>query len=173
LPDLPTIYGNVHALASEGLAKLVATGPAASTTSSTAAATNPAEAAAPATGARPAAQRIPIRRVALVIGNGAYKTRPLDNPVNDATALAQTLKDQLKFDSVRLRTNLTRAKMVEELQEFQTEAMGADVALVFYAGHGSELPGRENYLIPIDARLAREADLEDEAISLASVQNRV
>ena len=114
-----------------------------------------------------------LRRVALVIGNAAYTVHPLINAGNDAAAIAKSLKDELGFDLVMLRPDLNRRDMVEALKTFQDEAARSDIAVVFFSGHGTERPGRENYLIPVDAKLAREDDLEDEAISLGSVQNRI
>ena len=112
------------------------------------------------------------RNVALVIGNSRYDVRPLDNPTNDAQAIDKVLKSGLEFDLVTLKLNLRRDEMVRALQEFEREARGADIAIVFFAGHGAEFAG-VNYLIPTDAKLEREADLEDEAISLISVTRRV
>jgi uncharacterized caspase-like protein len=98
------------------------------------------------------------RRVALVIGNGAYKYAPaLPNPPRDATAMAALLRN-LGFDVVA-GTNLTRDAMGDRLSQFATAADGADVALFFYAGHGLSLDGK-NYLLPIDANLKSEIDVK-------------
>ena len=121
----------------------------------------------------PAADQPRLRRVALVIGNAAYPRGPLANSRNDAKAFAEALSQQLRFDAVLLHVDLTRAQMVRALQEFESLVEDADVALVLYAGHGGELAGIGNYLIPVDASLAREADLADEAVSLTSVQSRI
>lgn len=127
----------------------------------------------PATGQQGQATAQPLRRVALVIGNSAYATQPLANAAADAVAIANTLRDELKFDAVVLEQNLTRSQMVAALQRFQAEAEMSDVALVYYSGHGNERPGRDNFLIPTDAKLAHDYDLDDEAVSLASVQARI
>ena len=88
------------------------------------------------------------KRVALVIGNSEYATAPLQNPVNDATDLAAKLK-QLGFD-VTLQTNLSHSGFETALKDFKDKVNNSDVALLFYAGHGMEINGK-NYLIPIDA----------------------
>ena len=95
--------------------------------------------------------------MALVIGNAAYKIGPLANPVNDAEAVAKAFKD-LGFDKVILRKNLAFDEFRAALAEISQEAAGAEVAAVFFAGHGTEHAGK-NYLLPVDARLARAADL--------------
>jgi formylglycine-generating enzyme required for sulfatase activity len=105
------------------------------------------------------------RRVALVIGNADYKVGPLGNPVNDAEAVAEVLERQLKFDKVILRTNLKAQAFRAALLELSREALGAEVAALFFAGHGTEVNGK-NYLIPVDAGLAKAGDLGLEAIPL-------
>jgi Caspase domain len=112
------------------------------------------------------------KRVALVIGNANYSIKPLANPANDATAIAAAF-EVLGFDHVTLKTNLTRRQMIDALQAFERQAGGADVSVVFFAGHGTALDQTDTYLVPIDAKLEREADLEDEAISLKSVLRRL
>ena len=108
------------------------------------------------------------RRVALVVGNAAYTLGPLANPVNDAAAVARALEQQLKFDKVLLRKNLSADAFRAALKELAWEARGAEVGLVFFAGHGIERGGR-NYLIPTDAALAGAADIKLEAIALDTV----
>jgi len=108
------------------------------------------------------------RRVALVIGNGAYAHVPqLPNPTEDATAIGAAL-ELLGFDKVVVRHNLAAEALRGELLAFEAHANGSDLAVVYYAGHGIEVDG-QNYLIPIDARLARSAAIEVEAISLSTV----
>lgn len=98
------------------------------------------------------------RRVALIIGNGAYKNVPsLPNPPKDATAIAALLRN-LGFD-VAMGTDLTQATMTDSLRKFASDADNADVALFFYAGHGLQLDGK-NYLLPIDANLKSEIDVK-------------
>ncbi|HRD77334.1 MAG TPA: caspase family protein, partial [Hyphomicrobiaceae bacterium] len=106
------------------------------------------------------------KRVALVIGNSAYAVGPLANPGNDADAIATALK-ALDFD-VTLQKNLGREPMRAALGAFGRNVPGSDMAVVFYAGHGTEIAGR-NYLIPTDARLARAGDVDLETIALDTV----
>jgi len=106
-------------------------------------------------------------KVALIIGNGAYKGVPeLTNPTNDATAVAGAFL-RLGF-SVRLVTDASYDDMRRALLEFSRKARDSEMAVVFYAGHGIELGG-ENWLIPVDAELKTDLDTEQEAISLRSV----
>ena len=108
------------------------------------------------------------KRVALVIGNGAYRTvARLPNPANDAVAIGDLFRSA-GFDDVRTVTNVGVADMRKELRAFSEKAAGADIAVVFYAGHGMEIGGH-NYLIPTDAVLARDLDVEDEAVDLDRV----
>lgn len=107
----------------------------------------------PGTGAQP--------RVALVIGNSAYREAPLTNPVNDATDMAAVLRG-LGF-SVALRANATRADMKTALREFAQSLREGGVGLFYYAGHGIQSRGR-NYLIPVDASIQSEAELEYESV---------
>ena len=98
------------------------------------------------------------RRVAFVVGNGAYKNvQPLPNPAIDAKSMAGVLRN-VGFEVVE-GTNLTRDKMTERLLEFGKKAQGADVALFFYAGHGIAISGT-NYLLPIDADIKSEMDVK-------------
>ena len=111
------------------------------------------------------------RRVALVIGNSAYRSvAALSNPSADAEAVAETLRS-LGF-SVKLVENATMLEMKDALRDFQAEADRADWALVYYAGHGIEISG-QNYLIPIDARLKTDLDADDEAVTLRYVLDRM
>jgi formylglycine-generating enzyme required for sulfatase activity len=108
------------------------------------------------------------KRVALVIGNAGYShIAGLPNVPNDAAAMAALLR-AAKFDSVDVRANLGVAELRRALREFSGGAAGADVAVLFYAGHGIEV-GQTNYLIPVDARLATDYDVEDEAVALERV----
>jgi TPR repeat protein len=108
------------------------------------------------------------KRVALVIGNSNYQhVGRLGNPANDAEALAALLKAS-GFDVVERRSDVGIAGMRRAIGDFSDIAADADIAIVYYAGHGIEVDGI-NYLIPTDARLARDFDVEDEAISLDRV----
>jgi len=107
------------------------------------------------------------RRVALLIGNGAYETAPLKNPGNDVAAMRTSLT-AIGFDVVQVRTDLGRAAMSSVIDTFETAARGADMALVFYSGHGIEVAGT-NYLVPIDAKLANERDVKFEAVPVDDI----
>jgi hypothetical protein len=85
------------------------------------------------------------RRVALVIGNGGYPASPLKNPVNDARAMARTLR-ALGFD-VLAHENLNQRDMKLVVTEFGRRLRGSDVGLFFFAGHGMQVAGR-NFLVP-------------------------
>lgn len=108
------------------------------------------------------------KRVALVIGNSAYQNAaPLPNPVNDGATIAATLK-AAGFDVVDSRHDLAAAETRRALRDFADVARDADIAVVYYAGHGMEVDG-SNYLIPVDAKLERDTDVYDEAFSLDRV----
>ena len=103
-------------------------------------------------------------RVALVVGNSAYKaTTPLANPTHDAGDVAEALK-QAGF-TVIMALDADKARFDGALRAFADQLSNAEVALLFYAGHGLQV-GMQNYLIPIDAKLDRERDLEFETIRL-------
>jgi len=107
-------------------------------------------------------------RVALVIGNSAYRNASrLPNPVNDAAAVAALFRSA-GFDVVDLETDLGGSDLRRALRNFGVLAQNADVALVYFAGHGIEVDGN-NYLIPVDAQLERDLDVEDEELSLDRV----
>jgi hypothetical protein len=98
------------------------------------------------------------RRVAFVVGNGAYRNvAQLPNPPVDAKAMAAVLRN-VGFEVVE-GTNLTRDTMTEKLLDFGKKAQGADVAVFFYAGHGIAIGGT-NYLLPIDADVKSEMDVK-------------
>lgn len=108
------------------------------------------------------------RRVALVIGNGAYKNvHALPNPPRDAKLVADVLRE-VGFQSVISVSDLTRDKFFEALKTFAAEAEKADWAVVYYAGHGFEIGG-VNYLVPVDAKLAADRDAESQAVALEQV----
>jgi hypothetical protein len=110
-------------------------------------------------------------RVALVIGNGAYeKVAELPNPTRDAADVGRAL-ERLDFKVTQLK-NATAQEMRKAVVDFGRSAEGADLAVVFYAGHGMEVGG-ENWLIPISAELRSDTDIESEAISLRSVSLQV
>src|SRR5690242_9414701 len=108
------------------------------------------------------------KRVALVIGNSNYeKAARLPNPANDAALIAETFKSA-GFDNVELRRDLKVGDMRRALREFMDKSREADVAVVYYAGHGIEVDGT-NYLVPVDAVLERDVDVYDEALTLERV----
>lgn len=108
------------------------------------------------------------KRVALLIGNSKYdKVSPLKNPANDATRLAQKLTD-MGFDKVTLQLDLAQTALRRTLGQFARDAAGADIALIYYAGHGIEVGGT-NYIIPTDASLAHVDDVKFEAVELSKV----
>ncbi|MEH2566595.1 caspase family protein [Bradyrhizobium sp. AZCC 2289] len=105
------------------------------------------------------------KRVALVIGNSNYQNvAALTNPANDATAIAETLR-KASFDVVESRRDLKYMEMRRALRDFTDKARGADIAVIYFAGHGLEVDG-VNYVVPVDATLERDADVDDEAIAL-------
>src|ERR1700704_4588537 len=105
------------------------------------------------------------KRVALVFGNSAYQNvAPHPNPANDSAVIAATLKDA-GFDVVDSRRDLPAQETRRALRDFADRARDADIAVVYYAGHGMEVDGT-NYLIPVDAKLERDTDVYDEAFSL-------
>jgi hypothetical protein len=112
------------------------------------------------------------KRVALVIGNAAYKVGPLQNPERDAVAVAEALQRKLGFDRVILRKNLGFIEFRAALMEFSREVAGADLGAFYFAGHGTEVGGR-NFLIPVDATLSSPAALDVEAIALDTVLSQL
>ena len=107
-------------------------------------------------------------RVALVIGNAAYKSSPLSNPVNDAQDMAKSLRG-LGFDVVE-RTNITSKQIGRILRAFRTKIKPGDVALVFYAGHGLQING-ENYLPAVDADIVGEEDVPNQSLSTRQIMD--
>jgi Flp pilus assembly protein TadD len=127
---------------------------------------------APASPAIAAPIVVAEKRVALVVGNSAYAAvARLPNPVRDAAAMAAALKAD-GFAEVTLIKDADRAQLVAALNRFADEAATADWAVLYYAGHGIELDGT-NYLIPVDARLKTDRDVQDEAVSLDRVVTSV
>ena len=105
------------------------------------------------------------KRVALVVGISKYEHVPqLTNPMRDAAAMGDVFK-KAGFDVVEMKRDLTVSDMRRAVREFAAAAQKADMAVVYYAGHGIEVNGT-NYLIPSDARLISDFDVEDETVSL-------
>jgi uncharacterized caspase-like protein len=118
--------------------------------------------------ARPAAAE---KRVALVIGNGAYvHTGRLANPANDANDMAAALQEA--GIEVSLGLDLDKRAFDAKVREFSRALAGAEAGLLFYAGHGLQV-GQRNYLIPIDAQLQSERDLEFETVALDFVMRQM
>jgi Tfp pilus assembly protein PilF len=129
--------------------------------------------AAPApqqTGAAPAPSPAPVTRgsrMALVIGNGAYAhVKALPNPPNDARAVAKSLRD-IGF-TVSEGVDLDRAAMQKMTRDFLREAARAQIAVVYYAGHGVQVDGR-NYLIPVDVELKPGSSMTDAMIDMDTI----
>lgn len=111
------------------------------------------------------------RRVALVIGNSQYANVPrLYNVGIDATDVSAAL-ERIGFKVTQVR-NADYGQMRSVLHKFSADAEGADIALIYYAGHGIDVENR-NYLVPIDAKLKSDRDIDFETISLALVEGAV
>ncbi|MBR0856618.1 caspase family protein [Bradyrhizobium liaoningense] len=134
---------------------------------------SPQPAASPApqpTGAAPAPSPVPAARgtrMALIIGNGAYQhVKALPNPPNDARAVAKSLRD-IGF-TVSEGVDLDRAAMQKVTRDFLREAARAQIAVVYYAGHGVQVDGR-NYLIPVDVELKPGANMTEAMIDMDTI----
>ena len=105
------------------------------------------------------------KRVALVVGNGAYQNvAKLPNPSKDANAVGQLFK-KAGFDTVITAHDQGNLEFKRTMRKFEDAAHDADIVVVFYAGHGIEIGGT-NFLIPVDAKLATDRDARDEAIPM-------
>ena len=110
------------------------------------------------------------RRTALVIGNGRYPVGPLANPPNDAKAVAAALRSA-SFD-VTVKLDVDRDGLKRAIDDLGVSLLKGGVGLFFYAGHGAQVNG-ENYLVPIDAKITREEDIDIEAVALNRVLSRL
>ncbi|MGI9493322.1 MAG: caspase family protein [Geminicoccaceae bacterium] len=111
------------------------------------------------------------RRVALVVGNGAYHNLPdLTNPPRDAALMAAKLRS-VGFE-VDLAINDNQESLQQRVRSFGRRARGAGAALFYYAGHGLQADG-SNYLLPVDARPRRVADLHSQSLPLSSVSDEL
>jgi len=108
------------------------------------------------------------QRIALVIGNSAYKASPLKNPVNDARDMANSLRGY-GFTVIE-RNNLTVKQIGSTLREFRSKLTAGSVALVFYAGHGIQIKG-ENYLPAVDADIVGEEDVPNQSLSTRQIMD--
>lgn len=106
------------------------------------------------------------QRVALIIGNGSYQHEAaLRNPVNDARLIERTLQEKyLRFDSIARIENANRIDLLQALARFRKQAQGAELALIYYSGHGMINSRRQNYVIPVEMpRLAADASIDIDA----------
>ncbi len=108
-------------------------------------------------------------RVALVIGNAAYPKNPLTNPVNDARAMSNSLR-RLGFKVISLE-NASQKQMFEAVRQFG-DALKGGVGLFYYAGHGVQVKGR-NYLVPVDADIAREDEVPYKSFDVSQVLDKM
>ena len=108
-------------------------------------------------------------RVALVIGNAAYRKDPLTNPLNDARAMGDSLR-QLGFKVIALE-NASQRQMHEAVRQFGDSLKGG-VGLFYYAGHGVQVKGR-NYLVPVDADIGREDEVPYKAFDVGQVLDKL
>ena len=114
---------------------------------------------------------VAAKRLALVLGNSRYENAPaLANPANDAQDLAQALRS-LGFDVIE-QHDANRDTMVRAVRDFAEQLPSADVALFFYAGHGLQMGG-ENYLLPMDAKIATPADVRFNTVDLSDIQGEM
>lgn len=117
-------------------------------------------------------QQVCAKRVALVIGNAAYQyENKLSNPVNDAMLLQNTLKNDLQFDDVKLIKNADFRTLNRAVDEFNQEAQNADVAVIYFSGHGQQGDNRQNYLLATDAKIEHSADLRASAVTSDDLVN--
>jgi formylglycine-generating enzyme required for sulfatase activity len=111
------------------------------------------------------AQALADKRAALVIGNSSYRNVPsLSNPSNDATEVASLFRSA-GFSIVDVRRDLGISDLRRAISDFAEAASDVDVAVIYFAGHGIEMDGA-NYVIPVDAKLSRDFDIEDETVSV-------
>ena len=111
------------------------------------------------------------KRVALVIGNSDYKeTTTLPNPRNDAADMAGVLK-RLEFEVLE-GIDLDKRAMERLIRQFDQAIAEAEIAVFFYAGHAMQIAG-QNLLLPIDARLSTEGDVDFETLPLSLVLQRM
>jgi uncharacterized caspase-like protein len=112
----------------------------------------------------------PGPRIALVIGNGAYRDAPLKNPASDAQAVAAALRG-LGYQ-VTLRQDTRLRDLIESLRDVSVRASKASVRVLFYAGHGVQVKGR-NYLVPIDADPKTEEDIQRQSADVGEFVDRL
>ncbi len=114
--------------------------------------------------------KLNVDRLALVIGNGAYRTAPLKNSINDAEDMAATLK-KLGF-KVILKKDADQRTMEDSIRHFGRQLRNGGVGLFYFAGHGVQVEGR-NYLIPVDAKIESESDVKYEAVDAGRILGKM
>jgi hypothetical protein len=110
------------------------------------------------------------KRIALVIGNSSYKSRPLINPKNDADDISVALKTT-GFEVIDLR-DATLSQMRSSIRLFGDKLLMSDVGLVYYSGHGIEVRG-QNYLIPVNADIKRSDEIADQSINMGLILEKM
>ena len=110
------------------------------------------------------------KRLALVVGNSNYKTRPLKNPINDANDVSNALKAS-GFQVIDIR-DATLQQMRVGIRQFGDRLINNDVGLVYYSGHGVEVKGR-NYFIPVNADIQREDEIADQGLDVSLILEKM
>ena len=110
------------------------------------------------------------KRTALVIGNASYNSSPLKNPTNDASDIAKSL-EKYNFKVIK-EINATRRTMIKVINQFYNNLKKSDVGFFYYAGHGVQVSGH-NYLIPIDANITSESDVELESVDARRILGKM
>jgi uncharacterized caspase-like protein len=110
------------------------------------------------------------KRIALVVGNSNYKVRPLKNPRNDADDVSNALKAS-GFQVIDLR-DASLQQMRAGVRQFGDRLINNDVGLVYYAGHGVEVKGR-NYFIPVNADIVREDEIADQSLDVSFILEKM
>jgi hypothetical protein len=115
----------------------------------------------------PTLEKVGGYRLALVIGNSNYSSAPLKNTIADAKIIATSL-NHIGVDTIYVENIKTSKEFVSVLKDFNKKAKDANVILFYYAGHGVQIQGR-NYLIPVEAQLDVESDVDYECLDLERV----
>ena len=112
------------------------------------------------------------QRVALLIGNSTYQSAPLSHPPNDVRVMQAAL--QATGFKVQTLLNANQGQMKRAVRDFGESAKGADIALMYYSGHGTQIQG-QNYLIPVgaEAGINKESDYDIEAVSTSLIIGQI
>ncbi len=110
------------------------------------------------------------QRVALLIGNSSYQSAPLTNPPNDVRVMETALK-RVGF-KVQKVLNANQNQLKRAVRDFGEAAYGAEIALLYYSGHGTQAGG-ENYLLPVGAVINKESDYEVEAVAANALLRQI